>query len=218
MGVAPDAACRTGNHRPVASSIPSSCAILWCVGMVRGCVQVKLRCVGTVRCGVQVELRCREDMTEKPLVGGAPRPVPLALQMARHLRWLAPRIPCVQDLEFIALVGAVRQLLEEQQSERRRSDEVFMTCSTDIRIRCHCSKTSNIEGLLAHGSALADAVVKGQSEQAVTPPSAVHLQPQAAHRDGKSCSSASRSAQQRLHLVFCITSCITWPLVDEWCT
>lgn len=42
---------------------------------------------------------------ERPLGGGAPRLVPLALQMARHLRWLAPRITCVQDLECITLVG-----------------------------------------------------------------------------------------------------------------
>lgn len=90
--------------------------------MVRGCVQVRMRCVGAVHRGGQVELRCREDMTEKPLAGGAPRPVPLALQMARHLRWLAPRIPCVQDLQFVALVGAARQLLDEQHSRRIYSD------------------------------------------------------------------------------------------------
>ena len=53
---------------------------------------------------LQVELKCREDMEERPLGGGALRPVPVAVQMARHLRWLAPRITCVRDLECVALV------------------------------------------------------------------------------------------------------------------
>ncbi len=78
----------------------------------RGSRRTTRRCIFSAP---QVDLRCREDLEEVQPPDPEPAPVPMALQAARHMRWLQPRLTAVRHLEIGAWVSCMHSASRNHQ-------------------------------------------------------------------------------------------------------